>query len=70
MSDVKSADSNSEYSHAWAEYHRRWLAAWTIPLFLIVCYVGNEIITHNTPWVGWLIAAFVAYVFFYLRFMR
>ena len=67
---MKSQLDISEYPHAWAEYTRRWLAAWVVPLFLVICYVGSEAVTGRHPWTGLLIAAFVTYVILYLRFVR
>ena len=52
-----------EYSRAWVAYQRRWLAAWVIPLILVICYVASGFRTVL------LVIAFGAYVVFYLRFI-
>jgi endogenous inhibitor of DNA gyrase (YacG/DUF329 family) len=67
---VKSQLDIPEYPRAWAEYTRRWLAAWVLPLLLVICYVGSERVTGRHPWTGLLIAAFVTYLILYLRFVQ
>ena len=69
--EVAITTNKSEFSQAWAEYRRRWLAAFAIPLFFVTCYIISGVISADSrPWTGFLMAALVAYVGLYLGFIR
>ena len=63
LKGMKSRIDIAEYPRAWAEYNGRWYASWMIPLVLVACAVA----CHFQGWL--MIAALVAYTFFYLRFV-
>src|SRR5580698_3118595 len=54
----------SQYPAAWAEYRRRWLAAWAIPLTIVApCILGGR-------WRILVVVAVIAYVPLYVRFVH
>lgn len=55
----------SQYPAAWAEYRRRWLVAWAVPLTIVMSYILS-----GGRWTVLLAAAVIAYVPLYLRFVR
>ena len=57
----------SEYPRQWAEYNRRWYAAWTIPLALVL--ITLFALDHRAMAWG-LIIACLAYALLYTRFIR
>jgi hypothetical protein len=67
---LKSQLQLSEYPRAWADYNRRWYAAWMIPLALLACYLASAFAAAGRPLTWILIAAFAVYVVLYLRFVR
>lgn len=66
---MKSADQISDYSHAWAEYNRRWRAAWAVPLLLFGCYLATAFVNDGKPWTWILVLAVLTYVVLYIRFI-
>lgn len=70
FTQMKSTLKTSDYPRAWAEYKNRWRAAWAIPLLLLGCYIATGILNTGKPLTWVLVAAFLAYVVLYIRFLR
>src|ERR1700722_3181099 len=65
---MKTVLDPSDYPKAWAEYQRRWRAAWIIPLLLLALSLATAFPKGNpSPWL--FIVTVVAYGVFYIRFV-
>lgn len=67
---MDSRPESQQYAPAWAEYNRRWFAAWLIPLALLLCYLASAVDTSGHPKTWILVVAFGVYAALYLRFIR